>query len=108
MRTRRRSDRALPQLRRRGKRDCPHGGHAHTDVVVAQGFNYRLDELRAAIGLVQLERLEAANRARAGILASYRKALAAVDALVLPFREEPGIRSAHHLAVVVLPEGVSR
>jgi len=85
-----------------------HRGHAHTYDVVAQGFNYRLDEVRAAIGLVQLERLEAANRARAGFLASYRKALAAVDALVLPFQDEPGIRSAHHLAVVVLPEEVSR
>jgi dTDP-4-amino-4,6-dideoxygalactose transaminase len=85
-----------------------HRGHAHTYDVVAQGFNYRLDEVRAAVGLVQLERLEAANRARAGIVASYRKALAGVTALVLPFREEPGIRSAHHLAAVVLPEEVSR
>ena len=38
-----------------------HTGHASSYDVVDAGFNYRLDELRAALALVQLGRLEDAN-----------------------------------------------
>ena len=83
-----------------------HRGHAHTYDVVAQGFNYRLDELRAAIGLVQLGRLESANAARAEIAGRYRELLDGADGLVMPFSEEAQASSSHHLAVVVLSEGI--
>jgi len=84
-------------------------GHAHSYDVVTEGFNYRLDELRAAIGLVQLERLEAANAARAQIAARYRAALDGVQGLQLPFPEREAQKaSAHHLAVVLLPPGTRR
>ena len=53
-----------------------HQGHAHTYDVVAHGYNYRFDELRAAIGLVQLGRLDASNRARRDIVARYRQCTA--------------------------------
>ncbi|MDP9319275.1 MAG: DegT/DnrJ/EryC1/StrS family aminotransferase [Actinomycetota bacterium] len=84
-----------------------HRGHAHTYDVVEQGFNYRLDEVRAAVGLVQLRRLEAANAARAQIAARYRELLDGVEGLVVPFSNGQDT-SSHHLAVVVLPEEVSR
>jgi dTDP-4-amino-4,6-dideoxygalactose transaminase len=84
-------------------------GHAHAYDVVAHGLNYRLDELRAAIGLVQLRRLPAANAARADIAAFYREALDGAEGITLPFGEgEADASSAHHLAVVVLPEDASR
>ena len=41
-----------------------HRGHASGYDVVSPGFNYRLDELRAALGLVQLRRLAERNDAR--------------------------------------------
>ena len=85
-----------------------HRGHAHTYDVVAQGFNYRLDELRAAIGLVQLGRLESANAARAEIAGRYRELLDGVDGLVVPFGEEAQASSSHHLAVVDASRGLSR
>jgi dTDP-4-amino-4,6-dideoxygalactose transaminase len=84
-----------------------HRGHAHTYDVVAQGFNYRLDEVRAAVGLVQLRRLEAANAARARIAARYRDLLHDVEGLVVPFSNAHET-SSHHLAVVVLPLHVDR
>jgi len=56
-----------------------HRGHAHSYDVVAQGFNYRLDEIRAAIGLVQLRRLERQNADRARVVAFYRDALDKVN-----------------------------
>jgi dTDP-4-amino-4,6-dideoxygalactose transaminase len=86
-----------------------HRGHAYSYDVVAQGFNYRLDEFRAALGLVQLRRLERANAARERLVARYRAALDGEQGLRMPFADvEPGTRSAHHLAVVVLPNRVHR
>jgi dTDP-4-amino-4,6-dideoxygalactose transaminase len=82
-----------------------HQGHAHSYDVVARGFNYRLDELRAAIGLVQLRRLHDGNQARARIVARYRQGLDGTNGLTIPFApEDREASSAHHLAVVVLPE----
>jgi dTDP-4-amino-4,6-dideoxygalactose transaminase len=83
-----------------------HRGHASGYDVVSPGFNYRLDELRAALALVQLERLAERNDARRAHAARYRAALDGVEGLVMPFDE--GSESAHHLAVVLLPDGVDR
>jgi dTDP-4-amino-4,6-dideoxygalactose transaminase len=84
-------------------------GHAGDYDVVAPGLNYRLDELRASIGLVQLARLPAANAARARLAARYRERLDGVAGLRMPFADaDPHTVSAHHLAVVVLPPGCPR
>jgi dTDP-4-amino-4,6-dideoxygalactose transaminase len=86
-----------------------HRGHAHSYDVVLQGFNYRLDEVRAAIGLVQLRRLRDANEARRGIVERYRALLDGAEGISMPFGRPPqGALSSHHLAVVVLPPDVSR
>jgi dTDP-4-amino-4,6-dideoxygalactose transaminase len=80
-------------------------GHAAGYDVVAPGFNYRLDEARAAIGLVQLARLREANAARARLVARYRERLEGIAALP---EHPPDSTSAHHLAAVVLPPGSRR
>ncbi|HEY6835415.1 MAG TPA: DegT/DnrJ/EryC1/StrS family aminotransferase [Gaiellaceae bacterium] len=84
-----------------------HRGHASSYDVVLPGFNYRLDEVRAAVGLVQLRRLPDENAARARIAAGYREALDGAEGLTMPFAEVRGV-PAHHLAVVLLPEGADR
>jgi dTDP-4-amino-4,6-dideoxygalactose transaminase len=86
-----------------------HRGHAGGYDVLAQGFNYRLDEIRAAMGLVQLSRLPEENAARARIAGRYRSALDGPKGLSMPFgQEEEGTASSHHLAVVLLPRGRDR
>jgi dTDP-4-amino-4,6-dideoxygalactose transaminase len=86
-----------------------HRGHASSYDVVAQGFNYRLDELRAAVGLVQLRRLPEENAARARIASRYREALDGMHGLTMPFGRTDDVRtSSNHLAVVLLPEGTDR
>jgi dTDP-4-amino-4,6-dideoxygalactose transaminase len=86
-----------------------HRGHAHSYDVVSPGFNYRLDEVRAAIGLVQLRRLEDANAKRAALAARYRELLDGQDGIVVPFDDLDGdVSSSHHIEVVVLPEGAER
>jgi dTDP-4-amino-4,6-dideoxygalactose transaminase len=86
-----------------------HRGHASTYDVVLPGFNYRLDEVRAAIGLVQLGRLPDENASRSGIVARYRLALDGEPGLTMPFGgPDDERRPSHHLAVVLLPEGTDR
>ncbi len=83
-------------------------GHAHSYDVVEHGFNYRLDEVRAAIGLVQLRRLPEHNAARGRLVEQYRTALDGAAGIEMPFSSNGASESAHHLAVIVLPEGCSR
>jgi dTDP-4-amino-4,6-dideoxygalactose transaminase len=83
-------------------------GHASGYDVVTGGFNYRLDEPRAAIGLVQLARLAGANAARARLAARYRERLDGVAGLAVPTAGPADAISAHHLMVVVLPHGANR
>jgi perosamine synthetase len=51
---------------------------------VRLGFNYRLDELSAAVGVAQLERLEELRRGRARVAAAYASALGDRDWVTLP------------------------
>lgn len=85
-----------------------HRGHASSYDVVARGFNYRLDEMRAAIGLVQLRRLRINNAARACVVARYRSAFAGAHGMSMPFAPTGDRDPAHHLAVVLLPENADR
>lgn len=58
------------------------------------GYNYRLDELSAAVGCAQLDRLDAALDARATVAERYQEALAPLrDDLALPPASSTGTRS---------------
>ena len=64
------------------------------------GFNYRLTDLQAALGLSQLQRLDSIVSERQRLLEVYRQQLAA---LPLSLLEIPAsVRSAQHLAVIRL------
>lgn len=66
-------------LRNQGRDDT--GGWLHH---VRLGFNYRLDEMRAALGLVQFSRLDELLEKRARVAQWYTERLASVPALELP------------------------
>jgi perosamine synthetase len=51
---------------------------------VRLGYNYRLDEMSAAVGVAQLERLEELRAGRARVVAAYERALAGLDWVTLP------------------------
>ena len=72
------------------------------------GFNYRIDEPRAALARRRLARLDADNARRAELDARYRELLAGVDGLTAALAPGPDARLAHHLFTVVLDEGVDR
>lgn len=73
----------------------------------ALGYNYRLTDLHAALGLSQLGRIDTFIEARQKVRAFYREAfrgLVQAGKLALPPEDEPNSRSALHLyPVQVLP-----
>ena len=84
-----------------------HKGHSFSYDVKSLGYNYRLDEMRAALGLVQLSKLLKSNAQRQEITRLYREKFMDNSALTLPFISELET-SACHLFPVVLPLGTDR
>jgi dTDP-4-amino-4,6-dideoxygalactose transaminase len=85
-----------------------HKGHAFSYDVVELGFNYRIDEIRAAIGLVQLKKLDQNNAIRRQLSTFYWELLEELAPRVgLPFKSHPGV-SAAHLLPILLPQGTDR
>jgi len=85
-----------------------HKGHASSYDVVELGYNYRIDEIRAALGIVQLGKLTANNERRRHLTQTYREALLElVPQIDVPFDDHPGI-SAAHLLPVLLPGNINR
>ena len=84
-----------------------HRGHANSYDVTQLGFNYRLDELRASIGLVQLAKVQAWNARRQHLTDIYREVFAArIPEVTIPFAM--GQETAAHLLPILLPSKVNR
>jgi dTDP-4-amino-4,6-dideoxygalactose transaminase len=85
-----------------------HRGHAWSYDVVELGYNYRIDEIRAAIGRVQLSKLDLNNEKRRNLTMLYREQLEElVPSIVVPFNTSRGT-SACHLMPILLPGGFDR
>jgi dTDP-4-amino-4,6-dideoxygalactose transaminase len=79
--------------------------------VTMLGYNYRMDELRAAIGLAQLKRLKAWNGRRRVLTDHYIRCLKDRCPVVgIPFARGnmPGYASSHHIMPIVLPRESDR
>lgn len=77
-------------------------GHSFSYDVVDVGYNYRIDEVRAAIGMVQLGKLAENNQIRGDLTNIYRERLSDLDGISMPFKSHEG-RSSYHLFPIVLP-----
>jgi len=68
------------------------------------GFNYRLTDLQAALGISQLKRLDCSVRRRNEIAFEYRSRLARIfpDSHVRPLNVRSGLVHAYHLFVVLI------
>jgi perosamine synthetase len=76
------------------------GGWLHH---VRLGYNYRIDEMSAALGLSQLGRLDEIVRSRARVAAAYLEALSDIEDIVLPCVAD-GIDMSWFVFVVRLSE----
>jgi dTDP-4-amino-4,6-dideoxygalactose transaminase len=85
-----------------------HQGRSTSYDVVRPGLNYRIDEIRAAIGLVQLAKLPAANRHRGRLVSRYRELLRNVPGLHVPFEGHAFGEPSYHIFPVLLEETLDR
>ncbi|MBN2044010.1 MAG: DegT/DnrJ/EryC1/StrS family aminotransferase [Anaerolineales bacterium] len=85
-----------------------HKGHAFSYDVVDLGYNYRLDEIRAALGISQLNKLAPNNQIRRSLTRYYHHQLAEkCPQITVPFSDHPGTTAAH-IMPVLLPENIHR
>jgi perosamine synthetase len=98
-----RESRLLRSLRNQGRADA--GGwleHARL------GFNYRLDDVRAAIGLGQLEKLDEILAARSAVARRYGELLGDIEGLGLPCDDDRDHGRSWFVYVVTLPAKTER
>jgi perosamine synthetase len=74
---------------------------------VRLGYNYRLDELSAALGVAQVQRLAELQQGRARVVAAYERALGGRDWLTLP-RAGAGEQVDWFVYVIRLQAGIDR
>ncbi|HEX9162556.1 MAG TPA: DegT/DnrJ/EryC1/StrS family aminotransferase [Thermoanaerobaculia bacterium] len=87
-------------LRNQGRSD--NGAWLHHDLI---GYNYRLDDLSAAVGLAQIRRLDEMLRKRDAVAALYDGLLAGVEGITPLAPPRPGMRLSWFVYVVhVAPE----
>ena len=95
--------RLLRSLRNQGRGD--EGGWLEH---VRLGFNYRLDDVRAAIGIGQLEKLETMLALRSSVAKRYGKLLRDLDGVELPCEDDADHRRSWFVYVIKLPDREAR
>lgn len=82
-------------------------GHSFDYDVIDLGYNYRFDEIRAAIGLAQLKKLDKNNKKREKIVRHYQNELLKfknIKISFLNFKE----KSSYHLFPILLDKNINR
>lgn len=77
-------------------------GHSTAYDVVALGYNYRMDDIRAAIGIVQLEKLRTDLVKRSAIRQRYIDGLLGIPGVAVPFSKHSGFVSNYIFPIVLM------
>jgi dTDP-4-amino-4,6-dideoxygalactose transaminase len=85
-----------------------HRGRAISYDVIQPGLNYRIDEMRAAIGSVQLSKLQHANEQRTALAQHYNLLLRDVEEISIPFLDYKPDGNTYHIYPILLAEGIDR
>jgi dTDP-4-amino-4,6-dideoxygalactose transaminase len=85
-----------------------HRGHAETYDVVDIGFNFRIDEPRAALGLSRLRRLDGDIARRRELVHRYREQLWDLPGVVIPWSDEDVERSSHFGFAILADDEATR
>lgn len=81
-------------------------GHSTSYDVIDLGYNYRMDDIRASIGIVQLDKLNKDLDKRAEIRAMYIKELSNNQELIIPFIQHKNF-SSNYIFPIVLKNSTS-
>lgn len=85
-----------------------HKGRAITYDIAQSGLNYRIDEIRSALGLVQLDKLHEANLKRKVLVERYIENLKDTPNITVPFLKLQNIESVYHIFPILLNENIDR
>jgi len=85
-----------------------HKGRAITYDVKIPGLNFRIDEMRSALGLVQLDKLKEANESRKKLVERYIQNLKDCKNIKIPFLHLKNIESVYHIFPILLAEKLDR
>lgn len=77
-------------------------GHSAGYDVVELGYNYRMDDIRSSIGIVQLKKLENDLKSRLVLRKYYEEKLASVSGLLLPFTGYKYFSSNYIFPIILL------
>lgn len=77
-------------------------GHATEYDITALGYNYRMDDIRAAIAIEQLKKLPDDLKKRVEVRKQYVDRLSKIDGIVVPFAENEEFVSNYIMPVVLL------
>ncbi|MBJ7355227.1 MAG: DegT/DnrJ/EryC1/StrS family aminotransferase [Thermoleophilaceae bacterium] len=72
------------------------------------GYNYRLSDVAAAIGVAQVEKLDEMLDARARVAGWYTELISELDGVTPPAADEGAARRSWFVYVVQLPQGIDR
>lgn len=76
-------------------------GHATTYDIVELGYNFRLDDIRASIGVVQMKKLRADLEKRIIVRKEYLKQLSSIDSISIPFADCKEFSSNYIMPIVL-------
>lgn len=76
-------------------------GHSTRYDVISLGYNYRMDDIRSAIGIVQLEKLRQDLKKRAEIRKTYITKLREIDQIIIPFKDYQEFSSNYIFPIVL-------
>ncbi len=85
-----------------------HKGRAITYDVAQSGLNYRIDEMRSALGLIQLDKLADANAQRKVLVERYVERLSDNREISIPFLDLKDIESVYHIFPILLDAKIDR
>ena len=76
-------------------------GHATTYDIVELGYNFRLDDIRASIGVVQMKKLQSDLEKRIQVRNEYLKQLSSIDGITIPFADNIEFVSNYIMPIVL-------
>jgi dTDP-4-amino-4,6-dideoxygalactose transaminase len=76
-------------------------GHATSYDVIELGFNYRMDDIRASIGIVQLDKIKNDLEKRIEIRRYYIEKLSEIDEVIIPYKDHKDFVSNYIFPVVL-------
>lgn len=76
-------------------------GHSTEYDVIESGYNYRMDDIRSAIGVVQLDKIEEDLDKRAKIRKAYVELLKNIEGIIIPFQENLEFSSNYVMPILL-------